>query len=61
MIKTAPNPPQAARRIVKVLDSPNPKLFNQVDFQSKFFLALNRFMPRNIRDMLVNSVMNIKP
>jgi len=35
LIKTAPNPLQAAKAIVKIIESRNPKLHNQVDPQKR--------------------------
>jgi short-subunit dehydrogenase len=60
MIKTAPTPPQAAAAIVKIMESQNPKLFNQIDFKSKMFLGLNRVLPRRIRDEILLRQMDIK-
>ena len=37
LIKTAPDPLQAAEKIVKVIDQDKPRLHNQVDFMSTFF------------------------
>lgn len=60
LIKTAPTPIYAANKIVKVLHSQRPKLHNQIDFQSSFFLTLNRFLPQRIRDMILVNFMDIK-
>jgi short-subunit dehydrogenase len=60
LIKTAPNPIQAANQIVKVLMTDKPKLYNQVDFMSTFFLVLNRFLPKFLRDMILLNHMDIK-
>jgi hypothetical protein len=60
LIKTAPTPIYAAYKIVKVLHSERPKLHNQIDFQSSFFLTLNRFLPQPIRDMILVNFMDIK-
>jgi short-subunit dehydrogenase len=60
LIKTAPNPIQAAERIVKVLAQEKPRLHNQVDFMSTFFLVLNRYLPRPIRDRILLSHMDIE-
>ncbi|MCZ7686151.1 MAG: SDR family NAD(P)-dependent oxidoreductase [Sandaracinaceae bacterium] len=46
LIKSAPSPERAAEKYVEVITSENPKLFNQIDFMSTFFLALNQFLPR---------------
>ncbi len=60
LIKTAPTPVQAAQRIVRVVKSPRPRLHNQVDFMSSFFLGLNRFLPRAARDAILVNHMDIK-
>lgn len=60
LIKTAPTPPDAARKIVKVIESKKPPLFNQIDFMSSFFLWLNQFLPRAIRDAILVNHMRIK-
>lgn len=60
LIKTAPTSMYAAKKIVKVLHCERPKLHNQIDFQSSFFLTLNRFLPQPIRDMILVNFMDIK-
>jgi short-subunit dehydrogenase len=60
LIKTAPTPPQAAADIVRVITSKNPKLHNQIDLKSKVFMALNRILPRRIRDAILLRQMDIK-
>jgi short-subunit dehydrogenase len=60
LIKTAPTPPQAAADIVRVIKSKNPKLHNQIDLKSKVFMALNRILPRRIRDAMLLRQMDIK-
>jgi short-subunit dehydrogenase len=60
LIKDATTPQIAAQRIVKVLKSPTPKLHNQVDFMSSFFLFLNRILPKGIRDSILLNHMDIK-
>jgi short-subunit dehydrogenase len=60
LIKKAPDPVQAAEKIVKVLEQPAPPIHNQVDFMSTFFLVLNRFLPRFLRDRILLNHMNIK-
>ena len=60
LIRTATTPDQAARKIFKVLQSDNPKLHNQVDFMSSFFLFLNWILPKKIRDMILLNHMDIK-
>jgi short-subunit dehydrogenase len=60
LIKTAPTPDYAADKIVKVILTDKPPLFNQIDFQSKFFLWLNQFLPRKLRDAILVNHMDIK-
>ena len=59
LIKDATTPLVAAQRIVKVIQSDRPKLHNQVDFMSSFFLFLNRVLPKRIRDSILLNHMNI--
>jgi short-subunit dehydrogenase len=60
LIKTATTPAQAADKIVKVVLADSPKLHNQVDFMSSFFLFLNWILPKGIRDMILLNHMDIK-
>lgn len=60
LIKTAPTPPVAARKIMKIIEAEKPALFNQIDFMSSFFLWLNQFLPKSIRDAILVNHMNIK-
>lgn len=60
LIKDATTPDVAAKRIVGVIKAVRPKLFNQVDFMSTFFLFINRFLPKGIRDAILLNHMNIK-
>jgi NAD(P)-dependent dehydrogenase (short-subunit alcohol dehydrogenase family) len=60
LIKTATTPIQAAEKIVKIIQSPKPKFYNQVDFSSSFFLVLNQVLPRSMRDMILLNYMNIR-
>jgi short-subunit dehydrogenase len=60
LIKNATTPIEASRRIVKVLLAEKPKLHNQVDFMSTFFLFLNRVLPKKIRDSILLNHMDIK-
>jgi len=61
MIKTAPTPPQAALAIVKVINSRNPRLFNQVDLKSRAFLSLNKVLPQRLKDEILLRQMDIRP
>lgn len=60
LIKTAPTPEFAANKIVEVLMADKMSFFNQIDFQSKFFLCLNHILPRGIRDAILVNHMDIK-
>jgi short-subunit dehydrogenase len=60
LIKTAPTPPDAAKKIIKVIEADKPPLFNQIDFMSSLFLWLNQFLPRWIRDAILVNHMHIK-
>jgi short-subunit dehydrogenase len=60
LIKTAPTPSQAAARIARIIESDNPSLHNQIDFKSRMFLTLNRFLPRSMRDQLLLRQMDIR-
>ena len=60
LIKSATTPAQAADRIVAVLLADRPRLHNQVDFMSSFFLFLDWILPKRIRDMILLNHMNIK-
>jgi short-subunit dehydrogenase len=60
LIKTAPDPIQAAKKVVKVVMQDKPRLHNQVDYMSTFFLGLNRYLPRSIRDRILLRHMDIE-
>ena len=60
LIKTAPTPPFAAKKIMKIIEAKKPPLFNQIDFMSTFFLWINQVLPRSIRDAILVNHMNIK-
>jgi NAD(P)-dependent dehydrogenase (short-subunit alcohol dehydrogenase family) len=60
LIKTAPRPVEAAKKIVKIVAREKPCLHNQVDFMSTIFLGLNKYLPRSIRDRILLSHMDIK-
>ncbi len=61
LIRGAPDPVQAARKILKVIERKKPALHNQVDFMSTVFLGLNRFLPRAFRDRILLKHMHIEP
>lgn len=60
LVKTAPNPLEASQKIAKLVQSDKVKLHNQVDFMSTFFLFLNKFLPRSVRDAILLNHMDIK-
>jgi short-subunit dehydrogenase len=60
LIKTSTTPAVAAEKIIKVIRSDHPKLHNQVDFMSSFFLFLNRVLPKRLRDAILLNHMDIK-
>jgi len=60
LIKTAPDPFQAAEKVVKVVMQDKPRLHNQVDTMSTFFLCLNKYLPRSIRDRILLRHMDIE-
>jgi len=60
LIKTAPDPVSAAAKIVKVIHSDKPALYNQVDMMSSVFLFLNKILPTRVRDSILINHMDIK-
>ncbi|MFN2377533.1 MAG: hypothetical protein ABR538_13420 [Candidatus Binatia bacterium] len=60
LIKTAIDPATAADRIVAVVRSPKPALFNILDGKSRFFMLLNRFLRRRLRDAMLLGQMDIR-
>ena len=60
LIKSAPDPIQAAREIVKVVKARKPALNNQLEFKSTVFMQLNRLLPVTIRDAILLNHMDIK-
>jgi NAD(P)-dependent dehydrogenase (short-subunit alcohol dehydrogenase family) len=59
LILGAPDPATAAAEIVKVIRSPKMRLHNQVDPKSRFFMKLNRVLPRRLRDAVLLRQMDI--
>ncbi len=59
LIMHAPTPEQAAGRIVNTIESKRLKFRTQIDFQSTFFLGLNRFLPKRLRDAILLRHMDI--
>jgi short-subunit dehydrogenase len=60
LIKTAPDPLQAAEKVVRIVMRDKPRLHNQVDIMSTFFLGLNRYLPRSMRDRILLRHMDIE-
>lgn len=60
LIKTAIDPATAADRIAAVVRSAEPALFNALDAKSRFFMILNRFLPRRMRDEMLLRQMDIR-
>jgi NAD(P)-dependent dehydrogenase (short-subunit alcohol dehydrogenase family) len=60
LIQSALDPAAAAEQILRVLRAPSPKLHNPLDAKSRVFLALNRFLPRRLRDELLQRQMDIR-
>ena len=60
LIKDAPTPVQAAAAIVRVIRAERPKIHNQIDRKSRIFLALNRLLPRALRDAILLRQMDIR-
>jgi NAD(P)-dependent dehydrogenase (short-subunit alcohol dehydrogenase family) len=60
LIKTAPDPVQAACEVVRVLKGDRLKMHNQIDFKSRFFMKLNRVLPTGLRDKILLAQMDIK-
>ena len=60
LIKAAPTPSQAAAKIVEIIESERPAIHNPIDFKSRFFMRLNRFLPTALRDRILLDRMDIK-
>jgi short-subunit dehydrogenase len=60
LIKSAPDPVQAARAIVKVVKAGKPALNNQLEFKSTVFMHLNKLLPATMRDAILLNHMDIK-
>ena len=60
LIKGAIDPGTAAERILAVVRASKPSLHNPIDSQSRLFLALNRFLPRRVRDEILLRQMDIR-
>jgi short-subunit dehydrogenase len=60
LIRSAPSAEQAGKRIAKVVRDPTPPFHNQIDFKSRVFLVLNRFLPVRLRDAILVRHMDIR-
>lgn len=60
LIKTAPDPVQAARAVAKVVEAEKPPLFTRLAFRDSFFITINRWLPAGIRDAILVNFMKIK-
>ena len=60
LIKTAPTPEAASKTIVKILEKKRLPLFNQLLLVDSFLMAINRYFPRKIKDMILVGYMKIK-
>jgi len=60
LIKTAPTPEAAAKTIVKILERKRLPLFSQLLVVDSFLMAINRYFPRKIKDMILVGYMKIK-
>ncbi|MEX2681422.1 MAG: SDR family NAD(P)-dependent oxidoreductase [Candidatus Sigynarchaeota archaeon] len=60
LVKTAPTPGDAAKKIYNVLKAKKPKLYNTVDSKSAFFLGLNKILPKGAKDSILLGYMKIK-
>lgn len=60
LIKTAPDPLQAAEKIVKIVHSDKPALYNSIDAMSRIFQFLNKILPTRVRDSILINHMDIK-
>ena len=60
LIKTAPDPVQAARAVVKVVEADKPPLFTRLAFRDSFFIIINKWLPTGVRDAILVNFMKIK-
>jgi short-subunit dehydrogenase len=60
LIRNAPDPQNAARRIVALIESERMRTHNQVDPMSTVFLFLNRILPEAVRDRILLHHMRIR-
>ncbi|MGM9463074.1 SDR family NAD(P)-dependent oxidoreductase [Streptomyces murinus] len=60
LVRKAPTPEQAAKKIAAVVLADKPKLFNQVDTMSSLFFFLNQHLPTKVRDAILLNHMGIR-
>jgi len=60
LIKTAPSPEAAAQTIVKIVEKDRPKFYNQLLFADSFLMKVNRFLPKRVKDSILEGYMKIK-
>ncbi len=60
LIRTAPDPVQAARMVVKVVEAEKPPLFTRFSFRDSFFITINKWLPTRVRDAILVDFMRIK-
>ncbi|MBN2224769.1 MAG: SDR family NAD(P)-dependent oxidoreductase [Deltaproteobacteria bacterium] len=60
LIKSAPTPEAAARTIVNIVQKDRPKFYNQLLFADAFLMKLNRFLPKRVKDFVLESYMKIR-
>lgn len=60
LIKTAPTPLEAAATIAAIVRADRPRVRNQLEWKSTFFLFINRMLPMRLRDEILIRFMGIK-
>ena len=60
LISRASTPARAAATIVKVINSKNPKFFNQIELKDRVFMSLNKILPYQMRDAILLRRMDIR-
>ena len=60
LIKSAPSPEVASARCAEVILADKPKLLNQIDYKSTFFLGINQYLPQRVKDEILVRYMQIE-
>lgn len=60
LIKGAPDPVQAAEKIIKTIKKDRPPLYSQFAMRDSFFLFINKMLPKKLRDSILVGFMDIK-